>query len=156
MTRETRDADASGPLVRTAATWFGLGHARFAPGTLAALTMLPVHWLLERGPRPLEIAVAIALAAVGVWAANRAAHADGERDPDHVVIDEAAGALLALAVASGHGMLGDVLAVGLFRLFDIYKPWPIIAFERIEHRGAAIMLDDIAAGLLAGLVVSLF
>ena len=107
MTRETRDADASGPLVRTAATWFGLGHARFAPGTLAALTMLPVHWLLERGPRPLEIAVARQCASLHV--------------PDPMPERDA----MIAATALVHGMTLVTRNVGDFQRAKVrlFNPW---------------------------------
>jgi phosphatidylglycerophosphatase A len=155
MARDAHEMSWRAQAAKLSATWLGLGYAKAGPGTLAALTILPIHWLLQDLPRVVEIGVLAGVTAIGFWAANEVANWGDNKDPDEIVIDEAAGALLALVLAAGHGLLGDALAIALFRLFDIYKPWPIIAFERMQHKGAAIMTDDLAAGLLAGAIVSL-
>ena len=155
MPHDAGDGNRLERIARLAASWFGVGHFPFGPGTLAALSIWPLHWLLSGQTRALEVFLVTAIAVLGFWAADRAALSLGQHDPPEIVIDEAAGAFLALAIASGHGLFGDFLALALFRLFDIYKPWPVIALERLENRGAAIMLDDLAAGALAGAFVSL-
>ena len=62
----------------TLATWFGLGHARFAPGTVAALSVLPVHWAFVNigAHRGIEAAMALGVTLLGVWASERAANAE--------------------------------------------------------------------------------
>lgn len=139
-----------------AGTWFGAGYAPRAPGTLAALTALPIHWALMRMPHGLEPALIAVLTLAGIWAGQKIARALGAEDPQIVVIDEVAGALIALWLASGHGVSGDLIALGLFRLFDIFKPWPVSAMEHLPHAGMSIMLDDVVAGLIAGLFVYWF
>ena len=129
-----------------------MGHASRGGGTLAAVTALPLHWLFGAGPFAVEAAFALCVTFVGIWAAQKVADEMSEHDPQIVVIDEVAGALIALALARGHGVFGDLIALGLFRLFDIFKPWPVILFERIRHAGSAIMLDDVAAGVMAGVI----
>ncbi len=135
------------------ATWFGVGRARSGPGTAAALTILPLHWLMTPAPPALEWVAAMIVTVAGVWAGHAVAASLDDHDPRIVVIDEAAGAWIALLIAHGHGVAGDLAAVGLFRLFDIFKPWPVIAMERLRHAGLAIMLDDVVAGVMAGIVV---
>jgi phosphatidylglycerophosphatase A len=78
----------------------------------------------------------------------------GREDPGQVVIDEVAGQWIAVAVCPVE-IRHALLAFGLFRLFDIVKPWPARQLERL-HGGLGIMMDDVAAGiyaLLVGLIV---
>ncbi len=90
--------------------------------------------------------------AIGIPAATIVAEESGREDPGHVVIDEVAGQWLTLVVCKPdwpHALL----ALALFRLFDITKPWPIRKLEALPG-GWGIMLDDLAAGLF-GLIVLL-
>jgi phosphatidylglycerophosphatase A len=84
---------------------------------------------------------------VGIPAATIVARESGREDPGFVVIDEVAGQWITLI-----GMRADwrhaVLALALFRLFDIWKPWPVRRLEELPE-GTGIMLDDVAAGVLA-------
>jgi phosphatidylglycerophosphatase A len=94
----------------------------------------------------------IIVTAIGIPAATRVAQESGREDPGHVVIDEVAGQWLTLAVCRPdwpHALV----ALALFRLFDITKPWPIRKLEALPG-GWGIMLDDLAAGLI-GLIVLL-
>lgn len=96
------------------------------------------------------LAAAFIATAIGIPAATRVAQESGREDPGHVVIDEVAGQWLTLVVCRPdwpHALL----ALALFRLFDITKPWPIRKLEALP-RGWGIMLDDLAAGLF-GLIV---
>jgi phosphatidylglycerophosphatase A len=129
------------------ATWFGCGLSPVAPGTVGTIAALPVYFALRgRGPAAL-VAASLAIAAVGVWSAGVVADHTGSEDPQIVVIDEVAGVLLALAVAP-FGLAGVAAAVVLFRLFDVTKPWPARAAERLP-RGWGVVLDDLAAGAWA-------
>jgi phosphatidylglycerophosphatase A len=140
---------------RWIATWFGVGLAPRAPGTLGSIAALPLYWVLERGPSAaLPIAVVL-VTAIGVWSGQRVATSVGDSDPQIVVIDEVAGVLLALWLAGGGNWMVDLLALVLFRVFDIFKPWPIGALERLKPAGVGIMADDIGAGLVAGLIAAI-
>ncbi len=93
---------------------------------------------------------------VGVWSASVAGHCTGIADPGPVVIDEVAGVWATLAcipplVVVASPIVSAILAFSLFRLFDIVKPWPIAALEQLP-RGWGVMADDLAAGLLAGIL----
>ena len=93
----------------------------------------------------MTLLISQSLTAIGIPAATLVAHESGREDPGHVVIDEVAGQRLTLAVCRPdwpHALL----ALALFRLFDITKPWPIRKLEALPG-GWGIMLDDLAAGL---------
>jgi phosphatidylglycerophosphatase A len=127
------------------AVWFGCGHVPFAPGTAGTLGAVPLYLLL----RPLG-AAAVALAAalvtgVGIWAAGRVVRRRGLPDPQLVCIDEVAGVLVTF-VAAPATTAGLIAGFVVFRLFDHTKPWPARAAERRLRGGAAVVLDDIAAG----------
>lgn len=143
------------------ATWFGSGLSPKAPGTVGSLASLPFAWMLLTyiGATALLIAT-ILVSVLGIWASNvYMANIGGNHDPGEIVVDEVAGQWLTLApvaIASapfGPDWLSYVLAFVFFRLFDIWKPWPIrLADKRIEG-GFGVMLDDILAGLIAGVFV---
>jgi phosphatidylglycerophosphatase A len=137
------------------AHWFGCGLVPKAPGTAGALGAIPLHLLLTRiGPLPHAVAV-LALTGLGFVASQRAAEAVGDSDPNEVVIDEVAGTLIACWFVRDRGTLAIALAFVLFRLLDITKPWLIDRAQHVGPPGVSIMLDDILAGLVAG-VVSFF
>ena len=159
--------DAS-PLIRrtrwawTLSTFFGAGYLKPGPGTYAS-TFAVLLWFGAASlfaPSRLTLILATTLAAVlitliGIPASTITAREASRKDPGFVVIDEVAGQLFALILATPdwHHAALDLL---LFRLFDIWKPWPIRRLEALPT-GTGIMLDDVAAGLLAlltGLLLS--
>ena len=97
-------------------------------------------------PGAVYAAVVTALALLGVWAATQAEQALGQTDASAIVIDEVVGMLIALWGLPLDRYLFVILGFGLFRLFDIIKPWP--ALERLPG-GWGVMMDDVFAGLLA-------
>jgi phosphatidylglycerophosphatase A len=109
------------------------------------LVALPLAWAVRAkcGAAGLATAVALLLG-LGCWAAGRAATACGVRDPGSVVVDEIAGQWLTL-VAAPLDPIAYALAFLLFRLFDIWKPWPVGWADRQVAGGFGIMLDDILA-----------
>lgn len=136
------------------ATFSGVGHLRPGPGTYGSIAAVllwlgAAHWWR---PSPAQLTMgtlgaAVIATLVGIPAATRVAREAGREDPGFVVIDEVAGqwiALIALPGTLGYGLLGLLL----FRLFDIWKPWPIRRLEALPE-GTGIMLDDVAAGMLA-------
>lgn len=131
------------------ATGCGIGLLPAAPGTWASLAALPCGWLVEFqfGIDGLLIAAAITFVA-GCWAAGRIAAASGIFDPGFVVIDEIAAQLLVLA-ATPRDWRFYIAAFLLFRLFDIWKPFPVDWLDRQVKGGLGIMLDDVAAALYA-------
>lgn len=147
-------------LARFLATVGGLGDVLPAPGTTVGSLVGVLLFLLAMRVAPAQLlpvaAVSFALlSAVAVWACGAEAMRRGEPDPGPVVLDEVAGQWLTLLVlvAAGHTpTLAQVLAAFLlFRVFDVLKPWPIRALERLP-RGWGIVADDLAAGLAAGVI----
>ena len=138
---------------RVVATWFGAGLVPVAPGTVGTLATVPLYLALWLGGAPwwaLPLTV-FAVAALGVLVAGRTARELGTKDPGQVVIDESAGYLLACCGGAA-GWPTALMAFVLFRLFDITKPWPVRQLERLPG-GWGIMMDDIAAGAMAGALI---
>ena len=95
----------------------------------------------------------VAIFALGVWASGRTCRASGLEDPGLIVIDEISGQLIALTpLAFAHSIAGAVAGFALFRLFDIFKPYPIRRLEAL-HGGLGVMADDALAGVYSGLLV---
>ena len=153
------------PLDRAAyliATGAGAGFAPIAPGTFGAIEALAIFIatsaLLAADTRAhlfVLTALNVALFAIGVWSAGRACHISNLEDPSQVVIDEVSGQLIALTpVAIAPSPLGVIVAFVLFRLFDIFKPYPIRRLERLRA-GWGVMADDGLAGIYAAALVGL-
>lgn len=126
------------------ATWFGCGRVPIAPGTAGTLGAIPLYLLLRPCGPAVVLGVAIALAAVGVWAADQVIARTGLKDPQIVVIDEVVGVLVTLA-ASAPTWTSLALGFVLFRVFDQWKPWPARQLESL-HGGWGVVMDDVAAG----------
>jgi phosphatidylglycerophosphatase A len=134
------------------ATLCGLGRVRPAPGTVASLlTAIAAFGVAELGGRVLVLLLGIFVLSLGGWAAEHYARESGVPDPSECVIDEVAGQLFACAFAPVT-ILGFILAFLLFRVLDIFKPWPIYLAERL-HGGLGIVADDVVAGVLAGALI---
>ena len=135
------------------ATLGGVGRVGRAPGTVAsALSLVPAYLIVRYfGGSALFLATFAAIA-IGTWASDVYAREIGSSDPSECVVDELAGQWLACALAP-LSLRGFFLAFVAFRLFDIVKPWPVSAAERLGG-GAGIMCDDLLAGLFAGLIVA--
>ena len=142
---------------RVLATWFGCGYSPVAPGTVGTLGALPlVYYLHTLGIAPYWLATVL-VTALGVWASGRVAAELGVEDPQAVVIDEVAGVLIAVGLASGWAFRGGLVSAGLavllFRFFDIVKPGPIDSVQSLP-KGWGIMMDDVLAGIAAGMVAN--
>lgn len=132
-------------------TWFGLGLAPKAPGTVGTLGAVPLQWALLALPLPLHWTAIAVVTLVGIWAAQQVAENTGTKDPQVVVIDEVAGVLIAMTLVRGFPLGYQALALVLFRLFDITKPGPVRRVERWQPTGLGVMADDLVAGAAAGL-----
>lgn len=138
-------------------TFFGAGLLKPGPGTYgsvaAVLLWVAAAHAFPAGRFALGVVTACAAAAatlIGIPAATIVAREAGREDPGFVVIDEVAGqwiALIGIRPDLKHALFGLIL----FRLFDIWKPWPVKLLEELPE-GTGIMLDDVAAGALALLV----
>jgi phosphatidylglycerophosphatase A len=131
------------------ATGFGLGLLPGMPGTWASLAALPCAWALRSwlgvwGPTAASAAAFVA----GWWASGRVTRESRASDPGYVVIDEIAAQWLVLAALPLDWRF-YLAAFLLFRLFDIWKPFPIGWLDRSVKGGLGIMLDDVMAAIYA-------
>lgn len=135
---------------------FGLGSglSKKAPGTMGSLAAIPLYGLLHfLGFTSMQILIlTILLFFIGVWAAEKTTHALKVDDYGGIVIDEIVGMWLVLALAPKIAFY-ILLSFILFRIFDIFKPWPIRYFDQKVGGGLGIMLDDVIAGAFALIVL---
>jgi len=137
-------------------TWFGCGLLPRAPGTWGSLAALPLAWMLMQWGGTMALLSAAGLCAlVGWWASAVYVRRTGIDDPKEVVIDEVAGQWLVLAAVPTDPVL-YVVGFGLFRLLDIWKPWPASLADRSVGGGLGVMLDDLLAALYGAAALSLF
>jgi phosphatidylglycerophosphatase A len=131
-------------LAQIIATWFGCGYAPKGPGTAGSLAAIAIAWLLTTyaGVSSVELAwLAVLLAIPGIWAADVVARSSGVKDPQVVVVDEVVGQWMTLAGATTLNWKSWLLALALFRLFDIWKPPPVRQLEKlgVEVRASALV-----------------
>lgn len=141
------------------ATGAGAGFAPIAPGTFGSMEGVGIYLAIIAFPIAPQTHMALVLGAgllsfaVGVWASNRACKITGLKDPGEIVIDEVSGQLIALTpLALAPSLAGAVLAFLLFRLFDIFKPYPIRKLEQLPS-GLGVVSDDALAGVYTAALV---
>ena len=131
------------------ATWFGVGYTPKGPGTAGSFAALVCAF-----PAP-HLIPWLALGSIipAIWAAHVHAKNTNSKDPQEVVVDEVVGQWIALAGATHlHTIAPWLIAFALFRLFDIWKPFPIRQLEKLPG-GVGIVMDDVMAGIYAALVM---
>lgn len=137
------------------ATALGAGLSPKAPGTAGSLVALLPWWFLLRDLSPgVYLAVLIAGFLLGVWACEVSDRRLGVHDQGALVWDEVIGMWITL-FAAPRQWWWMVVGFALFRLFDIWKPWPVSWADRRVHGGLGVMLDDVAAGVYALIVLQL-
>jgi len=145
-------------LLATPAGWlacgFGSGLAPIAQGTFGSLAAILPWLLLRECSLPLNRLVIAVGFAIGVWACEMAGRAVGVDDHRSLVWDEFIGQWIALLPALGAPWWTVVIGFVLFRLFDVWKPWPIRYLDRHLKGGLGVMVDDVVAGIFAALVLA--
>ena len=135
---------------------FGAGLSPMAPGTAGTALSVVIGMLLAQVVHPLVIAFAsIPLFFVGVWACGVTGKHLGVQDHGSMVWDEVV-AFLPLAALAAGSLLTEAVAFGLFRLFDIWKPFPIRELERRVKGGLGVMIDDVFAAFYAYIAFVVF
>jgi len=135
------------------AAWGPCGFSPVAPGTVGTLGAIPLFWLLRPLPLGLYLLTLAAFVALAVRAAEVAGRHWKVVDASPIVIDEVAGYLVTMALvpwSAGGALLGFLL----FRVFDVWKPWPASALDRLKT-GFGVVADDLAAGAWAAAVYAL-
>ncbi len=129
------------------AAWGPCGFAPVAPGTVGTLGAIPLYLVLSRLPPGAYVAFTAAFVVLASFAAERAGRYWGVADASAIVADEVAGYLVTLALVpfSWPSVLAGFV---LFRIFDVLKPWPASAFDRVKS-GFGVVMDDVAAGVWA-------
>ena len=139
------------------ATWCGSGRFPKAPGTVGSLCSLPLAWILATYGGTIGILLGASIVFIIGWWATYIVLQDksnGE-DPGFVVIDETVGQVLSF-VFIAHLPINIwlyILGFAFFRFFDILKPWPVSHYDKNVHSAYGVMMDDVCAGLYAGLMV---
>ncbi|HEY0198514.1 MAG TPA: phosphatidylglycerophosphatase A [Rhodanobacter sp.] len=165
--KKNLSTDQRRALLATPAGWlacgFGSGLTPVAQGTSGSLAALLPWLLLRQLPLMLYVVVLVVGFVVGVWACNVAGRALGVADHRSVVWDEFIGqwiALLPLLIpawlpSGGFAWWMPAAGFALFRLFDVWKPWPISWLDRHLKGGMGVMVDDVVAGIFAAVVLML-
>ena len=124
---------------------FGSGLARHAPGTFGTLLAIPFYLVLAALPPWLYALTVVAAFALGCWVCDLVCRELGVHDHGGIVFDEFVGYWITMFLLPP--TLGWVLAGFVaFRVFDIWKPWPIRWFDRNVRGGFGVMFDDVVAG----------
>lgn len=139
-------------LVHFLAFGFGAGYLPKAPGTFGTLVGVLVYLFMQPLAAWLYAVIVLALFGIGVWICALTECDLGVHDHPGIVWDEIVGYLITMFLAPS-GWAWIVLGFVLFRLFDIWKPWPIRQIERRIQGGLGNMLDDALAGICAFVVL---
>ena len=143
-----------GDPVHLLAFGFGTGLAPKAPGTVGSIPGLLIAWFAMPYSLGVQLAIGALLVISGIWICGESARRIGVHDHSGIVWDEIAGMYL-VAFWLPPDLTLWALAFGLFRLFDIVKPWPISDLDHRIPGGLGIMLDDLVAALYAAIFLGL-
>jgi len=142
-------------IAKLIATWFGCGYFPYGPGTVgtlaAVLMAAAAHSYLGAGRITFLVATLIMLAPA-IWSATQTERLLKREDPGLVVVDEVLGLWVTLLGATSLTWKSFTAAFVLFRIFDIWKPWPVRRFEDLPE-GTGIITDDLAAGVYAAIML---
>ncbi len=131
---------------------FGSGLFKKGPGTAGSLAAIPIFYLLLNLPSLLQWLFVITLFFVGLYSSNKVIAVIDQKDPSFIVIDEIVAVLfLFILIPSNIKLLA--FAFILFRIFDIFKPFPVSWAENYFQGALGIMMDDIVAALLSLIVI---
>ncbi|MFQ6022430.1 MAG: phosphatidylglycerophosphatase A [Acidiferrobacterales bacterium] len=140
--------------IHVVALGFGVGALPYAPGTAGTLVAIPLYLLLASLSPAWYAGTVLLFSAIGVWICDQTEARLGMHDHPGIVWDEIVGYLVAMFMAPPH-WVWVVVGFALFRLFDIWKPFPIRTVERRIHGGFGTMLDDALAGVYAWVVLQM-
>ena len=133
---------------------FGTGYMPKSPGTAGTLVGVIIYLPLQSLDWIYYLAIVVALFLLGVWICESTAASLGVHDHPAIVWDEIVGYLFTMLAAPA-GWVWIVLGFCLFRLFDIWKPWPIRLLDKSVHGGFGIMLDDIVAAIFSFIILQI-
>jgi phosphatidylglycerophosphatase A len=134
------------------AIWFGCGLVPKAPGTVGTLGSIPVVYLFSRFEPEVYAVATFSFIVFAILVAHFYEQGGTDHDSKEFVMDEGAGFLVTMALVP-FTIKGVVAGFLLFRLFDIWKPFPINWMDRKIKGGVGTVADDVAAGVLANVVL---
>jgi len=132
---------------------FGAGLAPRAPGPFGSAVGIVAAWWLLGLPLVWRVAVVLGVIAAGIHICGESARRLGRHDDQRIVLDEIAGVLLTSLAVAEKSLFALALVFVFFRLFDIWKPWPIRDVDHSLKGGLGIMLDDLIAAVYAAVCV---
>lgn len=130
----------------------GTGLSPKAPGTVGTLPGLLLAWIIAGWGLWTQLGLIAVLTLVGIWLCGEASRRLGVHDHSGIVFDEIVAMLIPFLLVPVTP-LSLLLGFLWFRLFDVWKPWPIRWFDRNIHGGLGIMIDDTLAGILAAVAL---
>ncbi len=133
---------------------FGSGCAPKAPGTMGTLVGVLLYLPMQLLAWPYYLALLLLLIGAGIWLCGQTAKALGVHDHPGIVWDEITGYLLTM-LAAPKGVLWIILGFVLFRLFDIWKPWPIRLLDKQLKGGFGVMADDLLAAIFSLTIIQI-
>ncbi len=140
-------------LLLNIAQLFGIGRIGFAPGTLGSITTCLLAYPILKLSFLYRFSIILILFIIGIIASSQAEEMLGEKDPSSVVIDEVVGQLITLCFILSPNFFQILFGFITFRVLDILKPYPIKNIEEMFNSGLGIMCDDVAAGIIGGLIL---
>lgn len=135
-------------IIMALATGFYVGMIPKAPGTWGSLAALLPWFFLKDLPLPVYLTVLATVFILGFFVSGSAEKILDRPDAGPIVIDEILGMFITLTLAPDHPAAW-ILGFILFRIFDIFKPFPVSWFDQRVHGGIGIMMDDVIAGIYA-------
>jgi len=139
-------------MVMFLATGAYLGKINIAPGTFGSLGALPFCLVISKINLATSVAIVVVFVLFAIYIAGAAEKIIGKKDPGCIVIDEMAGLLVTFS-GLPFNMVTAISGFALFRLFDIFKPFPIRSAEKQLPGGAGVVLDDVVAGIYSNLLL---
>lgn len=158
------DQSKTTPFIVWFATLYKIGFCPIAPGTLGALFgfciwLLLVYFHINRSA---IFVITLLIIIIGFFVSRKAILFFNNNDPKQVIIDETAGYLLTMALAPLYIanfkliFIQAIVGFGLFRFFDIVKPWPVSYFDEKVKGASGVMLDDIVAGIMSSIALWMY
>lgn len=133
---------------------FGAGAIPFAPGTFGTLVAIPFYLLFSLLPLSAYIVLVVLIMFASMWLCDRVSREINIHDHQGMCLDEIVGYLVTM-IAAPHGWIWIMLGFALFRLFDIWKPWPIAYIDEHVDGGVGMILDDVLAGIYSLIILQL-
>lgn len=133
---------------------FGSGAIPFAPGTFGTLLAIPFYLVLQPLPLWAYLSVVLAVILASAWLSDVISKEIQAHDHPGMNLDEFAGFFVTM-INAPLGWPWVLLGFILFRVFDIWKPWPIDWIDEKIHGGLGMILDDVAAGIMAMIIIQL-